>query len=424
MIRPAPIFLPDPAPRDRTYPVVSVDDHLHEPPDTFEGRLPRDLQDRAPRRYEDDSGTEWWSYEGNLLAGSGLEDVVGRDSTTWSRAPVRDDEMRRGSWDIDARVADMDLDGVYAHTCFPSGAFGFAGRVFALSKDQELGLASLRAYNDWHLEYLAGTHPGRIIPMQLIWMMDPRVAANDIRRNAERGFRAATLPDLPQHLGLPRIGDPYWYPVLEALEETETVACVHLGAAGWVLDPLPNRPRSHDPQLDYTLAALFPASSMVTGIEWTFSGVPGRFPGLKVALSEGGIGWVPMAVDRLDYMMDHSGASLHSWWKHDLTPSETLLRHFYFCMIDNPSNLGAYTMIGSDRIMVESDYPHSDSTWPDTQKLLENRFHDLPVEDALNMTYRTAERVFRHPVPDSWLATTAIHGGAAVLSATDEGGSE
>ncbi|WP_238005740.1 amidohydrolase family protein [Dactylosporangium sp. AC04546] len=410
MSRPDPMLLPDPEPRERVYPVISVDDHLHEPPDLFDGRLPSHLQERAPARIEDASGAQWWSYEGNLLAESGLENVAGRDPSSWTRAPLRDDEMRRGSWDINARVADMDIDGVYAHTCFPSGVFGFAGRVLSMSKDRELGLATLRAYNDWHLEYLAGTHPGRIIPMQLVWVTDPAVAAADIRRNAERGFKAATLPDLPQHLGLPRIGDPYWYPVLEALEETQTVVCIHLGAAGWVLDPLPNRERNLDPKLDYTLAALFPASSMVTGIEWTFSGVPARFPNLKVALSEGGIGWVPMAVDRLDYMMDHSGAQLHSEWKSDLSPSETLLHHFYFCMIDNPSNLDAYKMIGSDHIMVETDYPHSDSTWPDTQKLLSDRFSALPGDDAINMAYRTASRLFRHPVPESWLATTAVHG--------------
>jgi predicted TIM-barrel fold metal-dependent hydrolase len=407
--RPDPMLLPDPAPRARTYPVISVDDHLHEPADVFAGRMPSALADRAPARIEDSSGAQWWSYEGQLLAPSGLEDVAGRDPQSWNRTPMRDDEIRPGASDIDARVADMDIDGVYAHICFPSGAFGFAGRALQLSKDAELGLATLRAYNDWHLEYLAGTHPGRIVPMQLVWLNDPQVAAADIRRNAERGFKAASLPDLPPHLGLPRISDPYWHPILEALCETETVACIHLGAAGWVLDPLPNRERNLDPDVDFTLAALFPASSMVTGIEWTFSGVPQRFPDLKIALSEGGIGWVPMAVDRLEYMASHSGASMSRRWTYELSPAETLLHHFYFCMIDNPSNLSAYKRIGSDHIMVETDYPHSDSTWPDTQKLLVERFGDLPAEDAMNMAYRTAERIFRHPVPQSWLETTQVH---------------
>jgi len=402
------MLLPDPTPRDRVYPVISVDDHLHEPKHVFDGRMPASFADRAPTRVELEDGSQRWAYEGQLLAESGLSNVAGRDSESWSRQPVRDDEVRKGSWDITARVADMDLDGVYAHTVFPSGVFGFSGRIIALSKDPELGFATMRAYNDWHLNELAGTHPGRIIPMQMVFYTDPARGAQEIRDNAERGFKAATLPDLPNHLGLPRIGDPYWYPILEALEETETVACMHLGSGSWVLDPVGDRVASFEGQ-DFTLAALFPASAMVTGIEWLFSGIPQRFPRLKIALSEGGIGWVPMAVDRLNYMMDNSGVALRRSWGGDMPPSEVLLNHFYFCMIDNPSNLNAVGMIGSDHIMVETDYPHSDSTWPDTQKLLHDRFQYMDKNDALNMAYRTAEKLFRHPVPESWLQTTQVH---------------
>ncbi|MCW2495297.1 amidohydrolase family protein [Jatrophihabitans sp.] len=406
--RPDPMILPDPAPRERIYPVISVDDHLHEPAHVFDDRMPVKFADRAPKRVELPDGSQRWDYEGQLLAESGLSNVAGRDSEAWSREPVRDDEVRRGSWDISARVADMDIDGVYAHTCFPSGVFGFSGRVLALSKDPDLGFATMQAYNRWHLEELAGTHPGRVIPMQMVFYTDPQRAAAEIRANAERGFKAATLPDLPQHLGLPRIGDPYWTPILDALQETETVACLHLGAAGWVLDPIADRVQSFEGQ-DFTLAALFPASAMVTGIEWTFSGVAQRFPKLKVALSEGGIGWVPMAVDRLDYMMEHAGVALRRSWVGEESPSELLRNHFWFCMIDNPSNLNAVDMIGSDHIMVETDYPHSDSTWPDTQKLVADRFAGLRPDDALNMAYRTAEKLFRHPVPESWLQTTQLH---------------
>jgi predicted TIM-barrel fold metal-dependent hydrolase len=331
-----------------------------------------------------------WAYEGALLVGRG-------------------DEVRPGSWDIDDRVADMDLDGVYAQVCFPSDVFGFSGRVFSLSKDPELGLASMKAYNDWHLNELAARHPGRIIPTQCVWYADPAVGAAQIRANAELGFRAATLPDLPHYLGLPRIGDPYWFPILDALEETGTVVCLHIGAAGWVLDSVLN-PRPGYEGRDFGTAALFPASSMVTAVEWTFSGVPVRFPRLKIALSEGGIGWVPMAVDRLNYVLARPGSALRRQWRGDESPAELLLSRFWFCMVDNPSNLSAIDLIGSDHIMVETDYPHSDSTWPDTQELLARRFLDLPGEDALNMTYRTAEKLFGHAVPQHWLDTTQVHG--------------
>lgn len=417
MSRPDPMFLPDPEPRERVYPVISVDDHLHEPIDTFAGRLPSRLQDRAPERVDTPDGGEGWLYEGQVLVESGLENVAGRDSESWHRTPSRDNEMRAGAYDIDARVRDMDIDGIYAQTVFPGGTFGFAGRVLMKSKDPELGLACMRAYNDWHLDYLAGSHPGRIVPMQMVWCTDPEIGAADIRMNAERGFRAATFPDLPTHLGLPRISDPYWDPIWRAFEETETVICTHLGSAGWVLDPVSKEMRAKDipgGPLDLTLSALFSASSMATGIEWTLSGVLNRFPKMKLALSEGGIGWVPMAVDRLEYIADHGAkAEIRRSWHYEETPAETLINHIWYCVIDNPSNMDVIGLIGSDHVMVETDYPHSDSTWPDSQALFASRLETLPFDDQLNMAYRTAEKLFRHPVPESWLETTRVHPGAS-----------
>jgi predicted TIM-barrel fold metal-dependent hydrolase len=409
------MLLPDPSPRGRIYPVISVDDHLHEPPHVFDGRMPVKFEESAPKLVETSRGAHGWLYEGKVEFALGQENVVGRAPDSWSREPLRREEVRPGSWDINARVADMDIDGVYAQVCFPSGAFGFGGRRFADSTNQELGLAAMRAYNGWHIEELAGTHPGRIIPMQLVWLTDPEIGAAEIRANADKGFKAATMPDLPQHLGLPRIQDPYWQPVLSALEETDTVLCLHLGAGSWVIDPMPDRNGDVSDTDSYAMSALFPASSMVTAVEWTFSGVMHRFPRLKVALSEGGIGWVPMLIDRLNFMLAHSGSGLKDSWTAEETPAQTLVRHFWYCMIDNPSNLDAVGLIGSDHIMVETDYPHADSTWPDSQKLLESRFAGLPVEDALNMAYRSAERLFKHPLPESWLKTTRIHAASPTL---------
>ena len=122
--------------------------------------------------------------------------------------------MRRGAWDIDARVHDMDLNGVYASVYFPSSLAGFAGQRYQLGvSDPDLALAVVRAANDWHLEEWAGTHPGRIIPCQLPWLLDPELAAAEIRRNAARGFHAVTFPELPERLGLPSLHTGYWDPV-------------------------------------------------------------------------------------------------------------------------------------------------------------------------------------------------------------------
>jgi len=128
-----PALLPDPEPRERTYTIISVDDHLVEPRDLFEGRMPANLAGAAPKVVTNDSDQELWHYEDMLFPQIGLNAISGRPKDQWNMDPARFDEMRRGCWDIEDRVHDMDLDGVYASLCFPSLIAGFAGAVFSQS---------------------------------------------------------------------------------------------------------------------------------------------------------------------------------------------------------------------------------------------------------------------------------------------------
>jgi predicted TIM-barrel fold metal-dependent hydrolase len=385
-------LLPEPEPRVRTYTIVSVDDHLIEPPDVFDGRMPTTLADRAPAVVELDGGAQAWSFEGNLYPNIGLNAVVGRPQDEWSMEPARFDEMRKGCWDIHARIADMDLAGVWASLCFPSLVAGFAGVVFSRSRDPELGLACVRAWNDWHHEVWAGTYPERIIPLQITWLMDPEVAAAEVRRNARRGFKALSFPENPIHVDLPSMHTNHWDPLLAACEETGTVVCLHTGSAAWSASRSPGAPLEE-------ATTLFPVNGLVATAEWLWARIPLRFPGLQIALSEGGIGWVPMLLDRLDYVMAHSGAGMAGVWDGDISPSEAVSRNFWFCSIDDPTTMRVRDRIGVDKIMIESDYPHADSSWPDTQTLLVERLAGLGADEAGMITHANAARLFRHPLP-------------------------
>jgi len=391
-IRPA--LLPDPSPRPIFVPIISVDDHLIEPPDLFRGRMPAKLADRAPRVVVEPGGQQVWVYEGRTYPNVGLNAVVGRPRESWSMDPARFDEMRPGCYDIEARLADMDLNGVWASLCFPSLVAGFCGSVFSGSSDPELGLACVRAWNAWHIEVWAGTHPERIIPLQLPWLADIEVAAAEVRANAARGFKAVSFPEFPAQLHLPSIFSHAWDPFFAACEETGTVVCLHTGASAWA--PLP----SPDPPFEL-LPTLFPVNGLVAAAEWLWSGVALRFPGLSVAFSEGGIGWVPMLLDRVDYVLRHSASGTESVaWPSDLLPSDVLRRNFWFCTIDDPSVLALREHIGADHIMVESDYPHADSTWPDTQAVLAASMGHMPESEVRAMAAGNAARLFRHPLPD------------------------
>ena len=229
-------LLPDPEARPIRVPIISVDDHLIEPPDLFEGRLPAALQTEAPRIVEDPSGTQCWVFESHRYPNVGLNAVVGRPRAEWSMEPARFDQMRPGCFDIDQRVADMDLAGIWASLCFPSLVSGFCGSVYSRAQNKDLGLACLRAFNDWHHEVWAGTHPERIIPLQLPYLADVAVACGEVAMNAARGFKAVSFPEFPAQLGLPSIFSGHWDPLLRRLRGDghrglPAHRCVVVGAA-------------------------------------------------------------------------------------------------------------------------------------------------------------------------------------------------
>ncbi|MCX7619434.1 MAG: amidohydrolase [Acidimicrobiales bacterium] len=386
-------LLPDPTPRERTFTIISVDDHLVEPPDVFEGRIPASRADSAPRLVTDSDGREFWEFDGNRYGQIGLNAVVGRPKDQWSMEPARFDEMRPGCWDPVERIKDMDIDGVYASVCYPSLIAGFAGTVFARCRDQALGLDCIRAWNEWHLEEWVGDRSNRLIPLQLPWLNDPELAAAEVRRNAERGFKAVSFLEQPVDLGYPSLHTGHWDPFLAACEETGTVVCLHCASSGWSASRSPGAPLE-------LLTSLFPVNALVTCADWLWSGVPVRFPALKILLAESGIDWVPMLIHRTDYVLDHSASGFDAWPDREHSPTDVLRRNFWFSVIDITSVIALRQEIGVDHIVLESDYPHADSTWPDTQEMAQRGLRDLPPEEVRRITWANAAELFGHPVPD------------------------
>ena len=386
-------FLPDPAPAERRYTIVSVDDHIVEPPDTFEGRLPKRFADRAPRVVERDDGSQTWVYDGVEMPNIGFNAVVGRPVSEYSFEPARFDEMRRGAWDIDARVADMDLNGVYASLNFPSFLPGFAGQRLQLTtSDVELAEAVTRAWNDWHIEAWAGAHPDRIIPCQVPWLLDPELGARMIRENAARGFRSVSFPEAPSGHGLPTLHSGHWDPVIEACAETGTVINLHIGSAG-------ASPATTDDAPPDVVGVLFFGYAMFAAVDWLYSLYPVRFPDLKICLSEGGIGWVAGLLDRLDHMRSYH--DMYGTWTSDLTPAEVLQRNFWFCAVEDPSSFSQRDRIGVGNILLEADYPHCDSTWPRTQEVVHREIGHLPPDDIERITWRNASDLYDFPIPEA-----------------------
>jgi predicted TIM-barrel fold metal-dependent hydrolase len=387
------VYISEPEPRPVLVPVISVDDHLVEPPTVFEGRLPTGMVDQGPHMVTDDEGVPYWAIEDARLPVRMLDVAIAHPWTELKRAgaPMKFDEMRRGMWDVHARVRDMDLGGIWASLPFPSTLWGFTGTVFSNMTDRELGRASLRAYNSWLLEEWCGAYPDRFIPCQVPWLNEAEIAAEEIRRNAEAGFKAVTFSESPEGLGRPAVYTDYWDPFLRACEETGTVVNLHVGSSG-------QRVKSCPSSATEVSTALFPVHALMAALDWVYARIPIRFPELKICMSEGGVSWVPLAVERLRRVHRTVDAS-KTWNRHDPHPADLLLEHFWFASIEDPSAYKLLDEIPVDHIVVETDYPHPDSSWPDNQAMLATQVAALPDETIRKIAYKNAANLYRHPEP-------------------------
>jgi predicted TIM-barrel fold metal-dependent hydrolase len=262
---------------------------------------------------------------------------------------------------VDRRIDDMNANGVLGSMNFPSFP-QFCGQIFNSVEDKELGLAVLQAYNDWHVDAWCGSHPGRFIPLGLVPYFDPQLMADEVRRLAAKGCHAVTWSENPEKLGHPSFHNPHWDPFWTAIEETGTVVCLHIGSSGQVVITSMEAPIT-------TMLTLQPVNLLQTAADLLWSPVMTRFPKVRFALSEGGIGWIPYFLERADYVYGNHKVWTGSDFGGKL-PSEVFRERFITCFIDDSFGLRNRADIGVDRICWEADYPHSDSTWPDSAERL------------------------------------------------------
>ncbi len=343
--------------------ILSIDDHVVEPPGLFKHHLPAQYHDRAPRLVREPNGKEHWEFEGKIFGIFGLNATVSWPKEEWGLNPSALAEMRPAAYLVDERVRDMDRNGVLASMCFPSLP-GFSGRRFQEADDKDLALVMLRAYNDWHIDEWCASHPGRFIPLSIgpTWDMDAMVA--EVRRVAAKGCRAISMPELPHIQGLPSYASDYWNPFFQVVSDEGVVVCLHIGMG---LDAINMGP-------DFSMDNFMVLSTQVTVLavqDLLWGPAMRKYPELKVAFSEGGIGWIPFLMDRVDRHYENQ-----KWTGQDFgskRPSEVFREHALACFIYDPTSLKLYHEIGLDIIAFETDYPHSDSLWPDAPEVLKDQ---------------------------------------------------
>jgi predicted TIM-barrel fold metal-dependent hydrolase len=356
--------------------IISVDDHVVEPPDLWTNRLPSKYLDRGPRvvrergRFDltglgwvnDDNG-DWadvWHYDDlisplmKLSAASGFEDI-GFGAVTF-------DQIRPGCWHQKDRLVDMDANHMDASICFPNTLPRFCGQAFAEREDKELALLCVRAYNDWMIdEWCAGDGRGRLIPLTMVPLWDAQLAADEVRRCGAKGSFAITFSENPYPLGLPSIHSGVWDPMFAACEETGTVLCMHIGSSSKMPGTSPDAPFIISSTLTFQ-------NAMGSLLDFVFSGTLARFPNLVLAYSEGQVGWMPYLFERMDKLWhersDNSfGTSLPE------PPTSYIKGRVYGCIFDDETGLANRDRIGMDVICFETDFPHADSTFPRSEEV-------------------------------------------------------
>ncbi len=366
--------------------LVSVDDHIIEPPDMFDGFIPAKYAEQVPRLVSDDISDKWVFGDGEARS-SALNAVAGRPPNEYGIEPASLSDIRVGCYDVGERVKDMSANGVLGSLNFPSMA-RFCGQFFAsrAAQDPDLALAVVRAYNDWHLDAWCGSYPGRFIPCTIPPIWDPQLMAEEIERTAAKGAHCVSFSMNPYALGLPSLHSDHWDPFWAACEQTDTVVTMHIGSGSFEVQTSPDAPMNV--RITCSGINIYP-----TAADLVWSPIFQKFKDLKVALAEGGIGWIPYFLERADYTYEHHKA----WTRPDLgghLPSEVFKDHVITCFIADDFGVISLDHMNQDMVTWECDYPHSDTTWPHSPEAVWDSVQSLSDGQIDSITHLNAMRLF------------------------------
>ena len=372
----------------------SGDSHFVEPPDLFDTRLPEDLAARMPRSVKDADGM----WETVTVDGLSFRRRMPRPSTLPATSGESvDDKHRRAPLagdagtgrDIQARLKDLDEEGVWAELTFPSlGIWSFCIR------DPKLAREGARVLNDWALQ-MQHSSP-RFVCTAAIPLLDLGDAVAEVQRTKGLGFAAVSLPVKPSLDG-PAWVHPYFDPLWDAIDEAGMVIAFHIGT------------EPHTPDQRTGVVHHGRGGAVMNYTETTFggqrvacqmvaSGVLDRRPNLKVIVSEGGSGWVPFMADRLDEAYRQHSAAVEP--KLTRPPGEILYSQVYASFQhDYRSSVLAMTGAGYRNAVWGSDYPHFEGTYGHTQKTLHELFDDVPEDVRHRITVGAFAELFPHVPP-------------------------
>jgi predicted TIM-barrel fold metal-dependent hydrolase len=380
-------------------PVVDADTHVVEPPDLWTSRMSARHGDLVPHvRWDDKAEEEAW-----FIGDDRVTAVAGAAQAGWPEYPP--DHPRRWSdadpatWEAKARLARMDEYGIHAQVLYPNVAMFNTGMLQSVD-DKELMLSFVRAYNDWQTDW-SSEAPDRLLPMTSLpfWDLDATLA--EMARCADQGHRGIIFSQEPGSFGLPRLTDRHWDPMWAAAQEMGLPVNFHIasGDISMLDDALPGA----GPHASYaSMGVSFFMGNARTLALLICGGICHRFPDLNFVSVESGIGWIPFALDSLDWQWKNCGVHLEHP-EYELLPSEFFARQIYGCFwFETDTALAAIDRLGADNVLYETDFPHPTSMSPGPASsavappdYLEEHFGHLPEETLRKILHDNAARLYK-----------------------------
>ncbi len=349
-----------------TSPIISADSHITEPPGTYIDRIDRKYKDRAPHMVRDPKLGDIFVIDGlNTPVPMGLVAAAGKSAEELRTFGVKFEELHRGGWDPEARLADQDRDGIAGEILYPT-----VGMMLCNHPDFDYKKACFDAYNLWIAEYVAA-HPDRLFGIGQTAMRSPDEGISDLRRMKELGLRGVMMPGDPQEEDY---DSPVYDAFFEAAVDLEMPLSFHiLTSKSGRLDQ-----KTRGPKLNGFLAIIRGCQDIL-GM-FVLGAVFERHPRLKVVCVEADAGWVPHYM----YRMDHAYKRHRHWMPAGALsklPSEYFREHVYVTFQDDWVAFRLKDLCNVRRLMWANDFPHSDSTWPDSQAILAEHAQGLSEQE-------------------------------------------
>jgi len=364
--------------------MISVDDHVMEPRDLWQQQLPPSLRERGPRTVREKVRLEFiggkpgfernapdgrlcdvWLYDGSVSPTSLLHGPAGMPREEQRNVAAIYEDFRPGTYDQGARLDDMTLNHVEVAINYPNLFPRFCGQGFLERDDKDLALQCLQIYNDWIIDdWCGGAGRGRLIPLTLIPMWDPELAAAEVRRCADKGSYAIAFSENPSKLGCATMYSGEWDVLWHTCQDVDATVSMHIGSSSSMPTTSPDAPLA-------TSMSLYAQNAEASLADWVFSGTLQRFSDLRIAYAESQVGWMPFQLERMDSVFSEGRGGVGGTGP---LPSEIVKGRVYGCIFDDLVGLKQRDDVGIDQILFETDYPHSDGTFPHSRKVAHSMF--------------------------------------------------